>query len=166
MLRDAFLESYGNELDERLPRYVRMYFDKQIRANPKFMVDLITVFYDNTVLPDEKADVLEKQIAAQPTTEVLQIFIYLILFSVVMVIVALISAIMQNRIFFNIQNSTDHAVGALIGVIEAGVMLVLFTLITRLLVLLMGGHFLFFNEPTIEETKLFSFFYDHINILL
>jgi len=84
-----------------------MYFDKQIRANPKFMVDLITVFYDNTVLPDEKADVLEKQIAAQPTTEVLQIFIYLILFSVVMVIVALISAIMQNRIFFNIQNSTD-----------------------------------------------------------
>ncbi|MBP0974887.1 MAG: CvpA family protein [Oscillospiraceae bacterium] len=166
VLRNAFLESYGNELDERVPRYVRMYFDKQVRSDPTLMGKLITVFYDNTLYPDDKADVLEQQFAAKPTTEVLQIFIYLIIFSVVMVIVALISAILQNRIFFNIQNSTDHAVGMLIGVIEAGVMLVLFTLISRLLVLLMGGHFLFFNEETIAETKLFSFFYDHISILL
>ncbi len=166
MLYKAFAESYGAQIDERLPRYVRMYFDKQIRENPEIMFSLISVYYDNTKTQTERADVLEKMFAAKPTTEVLQIFIYLIIFSIIMAIIALISAILQNRIFLNIQKVTDHAVGGLLGIIEAGIVVVLLTLVVRLLVLLVGGKFLFFNDATIAESKLFSFFYDHIGIML
>ena len=166
ILQNAFVNSYGAELGERLPRYVRMYFEQQVRQDLQVMRDLLSAFYDETKTPDERADVLEKLYASAPTTQVLQIFIYLIIFSVVMVLVAFISAVLQNRMFLNIQNSTDHSVGALIGLIEAGAMLILLTLITRLIVLLAGGKFLFFNDPTIAESKLFSFLYDHIDIIL
>ncbi len=166
VLRKAFTESYGAQLDERLPRYVRMYFDRQAEQDPNLMTSLIAVYYDNSKSSAERADVLEKMFASQPTTEVLQIFIYIIIFSVTMAIIALISAVLQNRIFLNIQNSTDHAVGALIGVIEAAAVLVLLTFVVRLLVLLPGERFLCFNEATIAESKVFSFLYDHISILL
>ena len=125
------------------------------------MRDLIAAYYDDTKSLEQRADVLEQLFASAPTTQVLQIFIYLIIFSVVMVIVAFISAVLQNRLFFNI-----HSVGALIGVLEAVAMLVLLTLIVRLVVLLTGEKFLFFNEATIAESKLFSFLYRHLDILL
>lgn len=166
MLRDAFAKSYGAELDQRLPRYVRMYFDEQLKENPDIMFSLISTYYDNGKTQSERADILEKMFAAKPTTEVLQIFIFLILFSIMMAIIALISAILQNRMFLNIQRVTDHAVGGLLGVIEAGIVVMLLTLVVRLLVLLLGGRFLIFNDPTIAESKLFSFFYDHISIML
>ncbi len=166
MLRDAFAKSYGAELDQRLPRYVRMYFDEQLKENPDIMFSLISTYYDNGKTQSERADILEKMFASKPTTEVLQIFIFLILFSIMMAIIALISAILQNRMFLNIQRVTDHAVGGLLGVIEAGIVVMLLTLVVRLLVLLLGGRFLIFNDPTIAESKLFSFFYDHISIML
>lgn len=166
VLRSAFVSSYGKELGERLPQYVRLYFTKQVNEDPEMMRTLISTYYNRELLPEERADVLEKQFAAKPTAEVLQIFIYFILFSVIMVVVAIISAISQNRLFFNIQNSTDHAVGALLGVVEAGAMIVLLTLLVRLIILLSGGSFLFIDEETIAESALFSFFYDHMDILL
>lgn len=167
MLREAFIRSYGHELGERLPKYVRMYFEKKMRTEPDAMCRVISGYYNAlNKSPEDRANALEQEFASKPTIEVLQIFIYFIIFSIVMVVVAIISALAQNKLFFNIQNSTDHAVGALIGVIEAGVMLVILTLIIRLLVLLGGGNFLFFNDETIAESKLFSFFYDHIGILL
>ena len=166
VLQDAFIERYGEQLNERLPHYVRMYFEKQVRRDPQMMRDLIATYYDDTKSLEQRADVLEKLYASAPTTQVLQIFMYLISFSVFMVIVAFISAVLQNRLFFNIQNSTDHSVGALIGILEAVAMLVLLTLIVRLVVLLTGEKFLFFNEATIAESKLFSFLYNHLDILL
>lgn len=166
VLRDAFISGYGTELNERLPRYVRMYFERKVRQDPETMRTLIGAYFDRKLSPEERADVLEKQFAAQPTVEVLQIFIYFILFSVIMVVVAIISAVMQNRLFFNIQKSSDHALGALIGVIEAGAMLVILTLLVRLILLLCGGSFMFIDDDTVSESALFSFFYNHLDILL
>lgn len=166
VLREAFLSSYGNQLGDRLPKYVRMYFERQVRQDPGMMRELISTYYNRSMSDEQRAEVLEQAIAAKPTTEVLQIFIYFIIFSVVMVIVAIISAVLQNRMFFNIQNSTDHAVGALLGVLEAGAMLVLLTLLVRLIVLLTGGSTALFNDKTIADSMLFSFFYNHLDILL
>lgn len=166
VLRDAFIAGYGKELGDRLPKYVRMYFEKQVREEPEMMRTLIAAYYDSSLSMEKRADVLEKNFASDPTTQVLKIFIYFIIFSVVMVIVAIISAIMQNRLFFNIQNSTDHAVGGLLGILEAGAMLVLLTFLVRLIVLLTGGSTTLFNDRTIGDSVLFSFLYDHIDFLL
>lgn len=165
-MREAFIRTYGKELGERLPKYVQMYFAEVTREDPTLMCDTVANFYDRKLSASEKAAAIEEIIAKKPTTEVLQIFIYFILFSVIMVITALISTAAQKNIFFNIYGSTDHAVGGLIGILEAGAMLVLLTLLVRLIVMLSGGEFLCFNHPTIYESKIFSFLYINISRLL
>lgn len=166
MLRDAFIAGYGKELGDRLPKYVQMYFTETVREDPEAMRTTVANFYDPKMSAAQKAAAMEDLFAQEPTTEVLQIFIYFILFSVLMVIVAIFSSLLQKKIFFNIYGSTDHAVGALIGVLEAGAMLVLLTLLVRLIVMLSGGEFLCFNHKTIYDSKIFSFFYINISRLL
>lgn len=166
VMQNAFIESYGKELGERLPEYVRMYFAEAVRDDPQLMRVTVANFYDPKLSAAEKASVTERYFAMEPTKEVLQIFIYFILFSVIMVIVAIFNAMIQKKVFFNIYGSTDHIVGGLIGILEAGAMLVLLTLLVRLIVMLSGGEFLCFNHETIYASRIFSFFYTNISRLL
>lgn len=166
VMQKAFIESYGKELGERLPKYVRMYFAEAVWDDPQLMRATIANFYDPKLSAAQKASATEQSFAMKPTKEVLQIFIYFILFSVIMVLVAIFNTIMQRKVFFNIYGSTDHIVGGLIGILEAGAMIVLLTLLVRLIVLLSGGEFLCFNHETIYASKIFSFFYTNISRLL
>lgn len=165
-MREEFITVYGKELGERLPKYVQMYFVEETRENPTLMGEIVDSYYDPKLSSAEKAAAIEDKIARKPTTEVLQIFIYFILFSVIMIIIAVISSSAQNKIFFNIYGSTDHAVGGIIGILETGAVIVLLTLLVRLIVMLSGGEFLCFNHETIYDSKIFSFFYINISRLL
>ena len=149
-----------------MPEYVITDFENSVRQNPQLMRDIMQAYYDQRQSPEERAEKIEEMFSQKPTTEVLQIFLYLILFSVFMVLAAVIATMLQNKMFFNIQKSTDHAMGGFIGLLEAGSMIVLLTLIARLLVLLGGGKFLFFNDEELDNTFLFSFFYRNIRMIL
>ncbi len=165
-IRNTFIDAYGAQLGERLPLYVEMYFREEVAENPSLMRTYIQNFYTPTMSAADKAAVTEKQFAEQPTREVIQIFVYFIIFSILMILMAFVSTLLQDKLFLNVQKSTEHAVGALIGIVEAGVMVVLATMIVRVIVLMSGGQFLIFNEEAINSSYIFSFFYEHVNNML
>ena len=163
---DAFVAAYGYALNDRLPRYVQMNMRFLVEEDPQLMRDTISDFYNPKLTAHQKAEAAEERFARKPTAEVLQIFVYFIVFSVIMIIVAIFSALLQRRIFFNIREGTDHAVGAIFGLLEAGAMIIVLTLLVRLIILLSGGQYRLFSPATIEKTKVFSFFYHNISRLL
>lgn len=166
MLNDAFIEAFGKQLEDRMPEYVCRDFEKSAKKDPQLMRKMMRECYDSNQTPREIAERVEDLFSANTTTEVIQIFLYLILFSILMVIAAFIGNILQNKLFFNIRNSTDHILGGLIGILEAGVMITLLTMIVRLIVLLTGGQSLLFSEETINSSFLFSFLYRNFQFLL
>ena len=166
LLTKAFIRGYGEKLQEWLPEYVHSAFEKRAKEDPQFMRDMVREFYDDRQSAGERAEKLEDLFSADITTEMIQIFMYLILFSLFMVFAAIIASLVQQKIFFNIKSTTDHVAGAFIGILEAGSMLVLLTLIVRLLVILGAGKFMFFNDSQIENTFLFSILYRNIRLLL
>ena len=166
MILDTFVKNYGKELSERVPEYVITQFNQSVKNDPELVRSIMRTYYDKNKTADQRAEMIEKQFSEEPTTEVLQIFIYLILFSVFMVIAALIATMLQDKIFFNISRGTDRAMGGVVGLLEAGSLLVLLTLIVRLFVVLGAGKFLFFNDEDLNNTFIFSFFYRNLRILL
>ena len=114
-IQEAFIRDYGKELGARVPEYVITDFEKSVRANPKLMRDIMYAYYDKRQTAEERAAKIEEMFSEAPTTEVLQIFLYLILFSVCMVLAAVIATMLQNKLFFNIRKSTDHAMGGFIA---------------------------------------------------
>jgi len=165
-MRDAFIKVYSEQLAERMPRYVQMNFAKQAENNPNLAGEMLETIFSRSISSQDKTALIEDQFAKEPTKEVLQIFVYLIVFCLLMVFAALISAALEYKIIFGFSKRTDHALGALVGVVEAIALLAFFTIAVRLVVQLGGGTLLCFNNPTIEASKVFSFFYDHINLLL
>ena len=162
---DAVTAGYGKALDDYLPAYVRANFEKQTASDPYMMRELISLLRTpNTA--SQAVTFSEESFAKEPTLEVLQIFSYLIIFSIIMVIAAVIGALLENTLFFNNTRTKERVLGALVGVIEALTVLMLMTLVVRLLVMLGGGNLLCFNEPTIQESKLFSHLYNHLDIIL
>ncbi len=166
LMQETFSEYYSDLMLDELPDYAAAGFREALAQDTNVMYTLIENMYSSTMSARATAVYVEDTFVRTPTIEVFRIFIYLILFSIIMVFAALIASMLEHRIFFNIYPVTEHIMGGLIGVIEAGVMIVLMTVGTRLAVLLGGGRFLFFNEETVMASKLFSFFYEHLGILL
>lgn len=166
MMIDTFIESYGKELGERVPEYVIASFTKSAKEDPEIAREIMRTYYDTRKSEDDRAELIEKQFSESATTEVLQIFMYLILFSVFMVLAALIATMLQNKIFFNVTRGADRVMGGIVGLLEAGSLLVLLTLIVRLIVVLGAGKFMFFNDEELNNSFIFSFLYRNIRILL
>ncbi len=166
LMRDAFSAYYSELMLDELPDYAAANFREALAQDSTVMYTIIENMYSATMSARSMAVYVEDTFVKEPTIEVFRIFIYLILFSIIMVFAALIASMLENRIFFNIYPATEHVMGGFIGLIEAGMMVVLMTVATRLAILLGGGTFLFFNEETVMASKLFSFFYEHLGVLL
>lgn len=166
LMRDTFSAYYSDLMLNKLPDYAAANFREALAQDVNVMYALIENTYSATMSAQSAAVYVEDAFVKESTVEVFGIFIYLILFSVIMVFAALIASMLENRIFFNIYPATEHIMGGVIGLIEAGVMVVLLTAGTRLAILLGGNTFLFFNEETVMASKLFSFFYEHLSVLL
>lgn len=165
-LRDAFIKAYSEELNKRLPRYVKVNFKNKITEDPSIMNQIVDAANNRKRSARENAEVIEKIFSKEPTVEVLRIFIYLVVLSVLMVIAAIISAVLQNTLFFNLTRVKERLFGGILGGLEAVTMLVLLTMLVKLIVMLGGGEFLFFSEKTIDRSILFRFLYQHFDILL
>lgn len=166
VLMDSFVAEYGAHLGERLPKYVRMDFERSCENNPQKMYEITAILYDPSKTSLNRAEVLEHMLCEKPTQEILQIFLYFIIFSILMVLVAVISAIASKNIFFNLGKVSEHFFGGVLGLFEAASFMVLMTLLVRMIIMLSGNTMKILNEETVNSSMLFSFLYRNISKLL
>ncbi|MBE6848063.1 MAG: hypothetical protein E7503_08075 [Ruminococcus sp.] len=166
LMQESFAEGYCKVLLDNLPDYAAANFREKLAQDTTIMYTIIENMYSSTMSARSAAAFVEDTFVKESTIEVFRIYAYLILFSIIMVFAALIASMLEHRLFFNLYRSTEHVLGGFIGLIEAGMMTVLMTILTRLAILLGGGTFLFFNEETVMASKLFSFLYERLNIML
>ena len=165
-LRDAYVKAYGDAMNEKLPQYIRVNFEKQMAEDPNLMTELLAVTYGPKSYAKKTAQAFEERFANELNTEILRMFIYTACFAVIMIISAVIAAAMKNTLFFNVTRASERTYGALLGLAETTALLILFTVLVRMIVLLGGGETLFFNDPTVERSKVFSLLYDHLSFLI
>lgn len=166
LLQDAFIEAYSETMLDYLPDYAAAQLREICAEDSSVMYTIIENMYSSTVSARSAATYIEDTFVQKSTIEVFRIFIYLILFSIIMVFAALLASMLEHRLFFNVSQITDHLLGGVLGLIEAGVMLVLLTIVTRMLILLGGGKLFCFNEETVMASKLFRYLYEQLGILL
>lgn len=165
-IRNAFISAYGEAMDKKMPAYVRKSFEKAVLDDSNVMRNMVRLLYDRKKSARESATEIERLFARTPTIEVVRMFLYLILFSVVMVIAAVISAILQNKLFLNLTKSKERLFGGILGIMEVVAMLVMFTIFVRLMVLLGGGHIFCFSDESISKTVVFHFLYNNLPTLI
>jgi len=165
-VREAMRDSYGTEMENRLPNYVRASFEQQLNEDDSIMRVIVDTIYDKSKSPRETAETIESLFAEEATIEVMRIFIFLIVLSLLMILTAFINTVAQNKLFFNLTEKKERLYGGLFGLLETVVMLILLTIIVRMFVLLGGGKTLCFSDETIEKSLIFKHLYRRLSILL
>lgn len=166
MLTNEFAERYGEALGNHLPYYAEVNFRRQMTSDPATIHTMFTEFYSMYSTELDNAAYVQETFVKDTTIHLFQMFTYVVIFSVVMVFAALFSKLLQYSLIFNVKKTTDHLLGAVIGIIEAAVMVLLMTLVIRLIVVLCGGELMCFNEETIQATRVFKYLYNHTDLLL
>ncbi|MBQ8922587.1 MAG: hypothetical protein IJ060_10600 [Oscillospiraceae bacterium] len=165
-IRDSFITAYGDAMDKKLPAYVRSGFEQAVQDDSEVMRKIVTAQFDSRMSVRDKATEIEVLFAKAPTVEVMRMFVYLILFSILMILAAVIAAVAENRLFLNLTKAKERFFGGVLGLLEVVAMLVLFTILVRLLVLIGGGDFLCFSDKAISNSFLFRMLYDNIPAML
>lgn len=166
ILTDAFVDEYCSQLEERLPGYFCASFTQQMNSNPALINTVLEQLYKVNNSSEDSAGYIEDNFGAEPTTECFRIFVYIIIFSIVMIIAGIIANATKYRIYFNVLTGTDRFLGALLGFIEAAAVVIITTLVIRLIVLIGGGEFMCFNEETISQTYIYKYIYAQLGILI
>ena len=165
-LTEAFIAEYGGMLHEKLPNYVSANFTERMQNEPSLINMVLDEYYRLPQDTKRTAAYMEDSFGKDPTIESYQIFIYVIVFSLLMIITGVISHSLEYRIFFNILDGTDHFLGTLLGLVQAAMVLILLTLVVRLLVLLGGGEIWMFNKESIDRTYIFKYLYNQLEFLV
>lgn len=119
-----------------------------------FMVSLITAAGGGTIGDRLMNDIIE------PTVMIpLKAVVFCVIFAVVSLILSILANISKVINKVPIISSVNGVLGALLGLLEAGVILILVCMITRLIISLTDDSLVFLNEITIEKTYIFRHLY-------
>ncbi len=89
----------------------------------------------------------------------LKAIVFCILFALVMLILALIANVSKLINKIPIVSSVNGVGGAVLGLLEGGVILLLVCIVIRLLIAVCGSSLVFLNEMTIDRTFIFRYIY-------
>lgn len=97
----------------------------------------------------------------------LRIIVFLILFALIVAILSLIANLAQLVNRLPVAGKANVVLGALLGVVQGLIVLMIFCMVMKFLIWVCGGSLVFINEPTIQRTFIFRFIYaiDPLNIL-
>lgn len=158
LLRENFIEVFGEKMDKYLPSYAAKSMKNTIRENPDVYLEVMQSLYgENSV--EQAAERMEDLLVKNTSMNITSMFLFLGTFLVLMSFVAMFSKRMDERVYFNIHTSVDHIAGAFMGLVEAFVILVFVAIFLKLIFTATTVDLMVLNEDTIEKTRLFRYFF-------
>lgn len=166
LLSEVIDETIGEPLKSVIPTSAVDYMVNAIKSSEDTLYKLTSAF-----TKDNKscAIYLEENFIAPIVIYIVKIAIFIIVFFITMIIIKIISSTIHSiDVFPGMTVSMDRFLGAITGLIEAIVLLLLLCIFLKWLVSVNVGNVKFFDSVSIQEnTKLFKYIYniDTLNLL-
>lgn len=89
----------------------------------------------------------------------MKIIVFLVIFALIMLILSITASVTKlvNRI--PVAGTANRVVGAVLGAAEGIIVLLLICMVMKFLISVCGNSLVFINEPTVDKTFIFRFFY-------
>ncbi|MCR4781106.1 MAG: CvpA family protein [Ruminiclostridium sp.] len=151
------LNEIGGKLSETYAVNLKN-FGKDLSAGSSDAIYSVVVALVSANAADYGEQIME-HIVSPMVLPPLRIIIFLVLFILTVTILNLIASVTKliNRI--PVLGKVNGVLGAVLGFIESIIMLLILCLVMKLAITLCGNSLVFINEPTIDKTFIFRFFY-------
>lgn len=146
-----------NRLGDEIPSFVARSVAETTTKNKTLFSDTVKALGSS---PSESANFIEENYLRPVTVNVIRIIVFLVLFFVLSLILSISLARLDEVLVSAGVSKYDGLLGGVIGFVEAMIVIVLVVFLVKLLVTISDGTLVFFNEDTIERTKVFRLFYN------
>lgn len=155
-----FTDLFSKNLGVKLPPYVTHEIVEEISENEKLFMNVLTMVVEQ---PDEVPEYIEKNFIRQPALRLVRAFVFIICYFIFMTIIRIVI----NKTFkFGLLNGfdkLDKTVGGLLGIVQAGVMLIIMAVLVKILIRVAESDGSFISYETVEKTALFRYVFDKID---
>lgn len=109
----------------------------------------------------EVADSAAQAVVEPMLTFFVKVVIFMVLMSILSFIVIRVAKLFEGVGIIPIIGPINSLLGCVLGVLQAGMILLLIVLLLRAIILISGGQLIVLNEPTIERTFAFRYVYGY-----
>jgi len=120
--------------------------------------EFISVMFSGSA--DEAAEYIEEHYIRQCAVTFVKILLFIMILFILMIIVKIIENMLVQADKIPVIGRFDMLAGGIFGAVEAMALVFIACIIVKFIILLTDGTQTFLNEDTIEQSKLFSIFYN------
>ncbi len=160
MLISGFTDAFSKQLGVTLPPYVTHELTQKLSENEKLFTETTEMLLKS---PDKMPEYIEKNYIREPATRLIRAFVFIISYFIFM---TLIRVVIYRTFRFGLLNGYDRLdrfAGGLIGVVQAGVLLVVMAVLVRIMIHIAESSGSFISYETIEKTKFFKRIFERVN---
>lgn len=159
--KDSLENNISNRITSRLgdeiPSFVARSVAETTTKNKELFSDTVKVLASS---PSESANFIEENYLKPITMNVIRIIVFLVLFVALSLVLSIFLARLDRGIVSAGIGRFDGLLGGVIGFVEAMIFIILVVFLVNLLITISDGTLVFFNNETIEKTKVFKLFYN------
>lgn len=158
LLGESVEDAISSPLKNVLPSPAVDYMINSLKSNSDLLYTTVPI-----LLQDNKsaAEYIEQIFIKPIVLYIIKMAIFFVVFLIVMIIVKIISKTIENNDSLpTIAVASDKLLGAILGIAEGMILLILISVVVKLLVYASGGTSEIFSSEVIQSTKLFKTIYN------
>ncbi len=158
LLGESVEDAISSPLKNVLPSPAVDYMINSLKSNSDLLYTTVPI-----LLQDNKsaAEYIEQTFIKPIVLYIIKMAIFFVVFLIVMIIVKIISKTIENNDSLpTIAVASDRLLGAILGIAEGMILLILISVVVKLLVYSSGGTSEIFSSEVIQSTKLFKTIYN------
>lgn len=158
LLGESIEEAISEPLKSILPSPAVDYMINSLKSNSELLYNTVPV-----LLQDNKsaAEYIEHTFIRPIVIYIIKMAIFFVVFLIVMILVKMISKSFENNDTLpTLAVASDRLLGAILGIAEGMILVILVSVVVKLLVYSSGGTSELLNEDVIQSTKLFKTIYN------
>lgn len=159
-LTAGFTELFSKQLGVKLPPYVTHELTEKLSGNEKLFIETTEMLLKS---PDDVPEYIEENYIRKPALRLIKAFVFIISYFIFM---TLIRALIYKTFRFGLLNGYDRLdkfAGGLLGVVQAGAMLIVMAVIVKIMIHVAESEGSFISYETVEKTKLFRYVFDKVS---
>jgi len=158
LIGESIEDEISKPLKSILPGSVVDYMMNSIKSNSDTLYSTASVLVQDDANP---AEYIEQTFVRPILIYIIKMSIFFIVFLIVMIIVKMISKSMENNDSTpTIVTATNKLLGAILGLLQAIILLLIISIVLKFLVSVNGNVSEILNEDTIQNTKIFKYIYN------
>lgn len=156
---NEFAKAFSSQVGAALPPYVAEGILGHLSNNEEMFLMTVEMLMTDS---DELPEYIEKNYIREPATKIVSCAVFLVVFFALMTVIIMVANKSEKFGLLNGYDRLDKFMGGVLGAVEGVAAIIVIAFIVKIIINMSESGTSFINLETVENTKLFKYFYTQL----